>query len=322
MQPNKRGSNIQGTAATTGLSSQDSSQKFRSIARRLAKTFLLMFAAWRSTAGLVQGESMPALPRNGTNGMSPRAHTANITNQIIPLGSFEVMAFGQPLLWDSPACCLGKTNGPGQVAVLGSASTNAWEYLWIDLSAAAAPEYARWHRHLLYVAPDLFAILDEADLAGPGAPQVQLCSPGMLMLEPRSQDFRLEMKDAGLTAHVFNPMPKVFRSWQSNSFGGGTRFTAPATNAVKHLRLLTLVIPHAAGQRNGTGFKLLESETAIGARIWRNGLPTLIAFRTAPPGAESSLASMPVNGPVAVDVFEPNPARRKKAGNAARQEGH
>ena len=77
-----------------------------------------------------------------------------------------------------------------------------------------------------------------------------------------------------------------------------------ATNRLTELRALTAIIPHCAGRKRGTGFKLLESDTAIGARIYRDGLPTLLAFRTVDTG-EANLTGLKFISPVAVDVFRP-----------------
>jgi len=49
----------------------------------------------------------------------------------------------------------------------------------------------------------------------------------------------------------------------------------------------------------------LESETAIGVRVHRDGLPTLIAFRKSIAAGEADLTGMKFAGPVAVDVFQP-----------------
>jgi len=52
-------------------------------------------------------------------------------------------------------------------------------------------------------------------------------------------------------------------------------------------------------------FKLVESNTAVGARIHRDGLPTLVAFRLDPANPNSSLDSFKFSGPVGVSVFRP-----------------
>ncbi len=234
------------------------------------------------------------------------------TNGAPPAGTYEVSAFGKSLLTDRWAWSKAVNYSEAPLRVLETISSNQWEYVLVDLTLAAGPEHTRWHRHLLFAAPDLFVIYDDADLTQAARPRIQLGASGPLMRDLTSLDFRLESAEAGMTAHVFTPMQKDFGPWQSNTLDGATVFQAGATNLLRQLRVLTLVIPHAPGRKGGTGFKMMESDTAIGGRVWRNGLPTLFAFRTSAPGTESTLASMPVPGAAAVDIFDPQPAKRRK----------
>ncbi len=50
---------------------------------------------------------------------------------------------------------------------------------------------------------------------------------------------------------------------------------------------------------------LLESNNAVGARIHREGLPTLVGFKTDPAAREVSLSGFGFSGPVGVSVFKP-----------------
>jgi hypothetical protein len=230
----------------------------------------------------------------------------------MPAGAYEISASGKTLLTDRWAWSRDVDRSGPPLKVLKTISSNQWEYALLDLTPAAGPEYTRWHRHLLFAAPDLFVIYDDADLTQAAHPRIQLGASGPLVRDLTSLDFRLETTEAGMTAHVFTPMQKDFGPWQSNTLDGATVFQSGATNLLRQFRVLTLVIPHAPGRKGGTGFKMLESDTAIGGRVWRNGLPTLFAFRTSARGTESSLASMPVPGAAAVDIFDPQPAKRRK----------
>lgn len=252
------------------------------------------------------------LPQRSTNGMRLGVYLSNSTNGAMLAGAFEISAFGRPLLTDRWAWSKAVNHSGPPPKVLETILSNQWEYALLDLTPSAGPDYTRWHRHLLFAAPDLFVIYDDADLTQASRPRIQLGASGPLVRDLTSLDFRLETAEAGMTAHVFTPMQKDFGPWQSNTLDGATVFQSGATNRLRQLRVLTLVIPHAPGRKGGTGFKMMESDTAIGGRVWRNGLPTLFAFRTSAPGMESNLASMPVPGAAAVDIFDPQPAKRRK----------
>lgn len=68
--------------------------------------------------------------------------------------------------------------------------------------------------------------------------------------------------------------------------------------------LLVLLLQNNDG-RPAAAFKHLASATAVGARIHRDGLPTLIAFRRATTSGPANLAGLAFEGPVAVNVFRP-----------------
>ena len=73
------------------------------------------------------------------------------------------------------------------------------------------------------------------------------------------------------------------------------------------LDLLTVFVVYRAGAKRDYAFKLLESNSAVGARIHRDGLPTLVAFKISPDGGTASLTGFGFSGPVGVDVFKPKP---------------
>jgi hypothetical protein len=66
-----------------------------------------------------------------------------------------------------------------------------------------------------------------------------------------------------------------------------------------------MLVPHEKEARRSLAFKLLESESAIGVRVHRDGLPTLLAIRRNGVVGEANLTGMKFNGPAAVDVFRP-----------------
>jgi hypothetical protein len=80
---------------------------------------------------------------------------------------------------------------------------------------------------------------------------------------------------------------------------------AGVTNKVTEFRQITVLVTHEKDRKRSLAFKLLESETAIGVRVHRDGLPTLIAFRKNDVGGEANLTGLKFTGPVAVDVFRP-----------------
>jgi len=128
---------------------------------------------------------------------------------------------------------------------------------------------------------------------------------------------RLETSVAGLTGHWLASERKSFAPLRLDSappdlaLGAQSArvLRAASTNKLTLARTLIAIIPHCAGQKQGTGFKLLENDTAIGARIHRDGLPTLVAFRTLETG-EANLTGLRFTTSIAVDVSRPKLRRR------------
>ena len=103
----------------------------------------------------------------------------------------------------------------------------------------------------------------------------------------------------------------MLRSWDrietlADTFLPGTvTMQLGPTNKLVQLDLLTVFAVYCGGEKRDYAFKLLESNTAVGARIHREGLPTLVAFRTDPAAGNATLTGFGFSGPVGVDVFHP-----------------
>jgi hypothetical protein len=196
-------------------------------------------------------------------------------------------------------------------------SSKDWECVVVDATAAYNKRLTRFRRRILFVQTNLFVIYDDIEAAAPVKIEYRLRSPAELQLEDRSGDLRLETPAAGFTAHWLCSEASSFPTWsraeessgRGLDFGSGRVLHTVSTNKLALVRTLIVLIPHCAGQKKGTGFKLLESDTAIGARIYRDGLPTLVAFRTVGTG-EANLTGLKFTAPLAVDVFRPKPRRQ------------
>jgi hypothetical protein len=99
------------------------------------------------------------------------------------------------------------------------------------------------------------------------------------------------------------------RLWSVDSTSpGAVHVRSGATNRTAEFLHLAVLVSHEREARRSLAFKLLESDTAIGVRVHRDGLPTLVAIRKIGVLGEANLTGLKFTGPVAVDVFRP---RRK-----------
>jgi hypothetical protein len=197
------------------------------------------------------------------------------------------------------------TNFGGSLPILQRVTSADWEYASLDLTPAYRSRLVRYHRHLLHVQPDLFVVYDDLQAAGSARFELVFHSAGQLSHEPRSGNLVVEMPKAGFSAHCFTSPLRVLGPWQAQTNLDGTRIASGPTNSLAELRVVTVFMPHEAGHKRGNGFRLLESTTSIGLRVYRDGLPTLIAFNTAGLKTEANLTGLKFQGPLAIDIFRP-----------------
>lgn len=228
----------------------------------------------------------------------------------------ELEAFGDVLLGPAvpgAGACAGFQVRPVDIPAssspvvlpLGRRQGEGWQYAAFDLTAAWGPRVSRHVRQLLFVEPDLFVIHDEMRTRDPVEWEFCLASPGPLQTEAVSGNFVVERSRAGLTGHFLTDPIRSLTPWTAGGAGLSSRTSRP----LDEIRSILVLLPHAAGCKRSSGFRLLRSESAIGARIHRDGLPTLVAFNLGR-SEEAELAGLRFRGSIAVEVFRPKPRVR------------
>ncbi len=200
-------------------------------------------------------------------------------------------------------------HGNGLV-VVEKASAPGWSYIGLDGSLAYRGLLKQFTRAILHVEPDLFIIRDHLVAGSPSSFQMRMHPPSATRVDAIWRDLRLELPRAGLRVHA-PAIQKQPRHWEridslaDRILEDTVTVQLGATNALGELNLLTVFATHRAGETRELAFRLLEGNNAIGARIHREGLPTLIAFRTGPADQTASLTGFEFGGPVGVSVFTP-----------------
>jgi len=268
---------------------------------------------------------------NRTNAIQFRLYTNTSPTASHLFNTFEIEAYGKKLLPSPDAESLrqwlraaptnsslhnvlvnglgpepGATNG---AQIIEQASGPDWSYLGLDLTAAYCGSVEQYRRGILYVAPDLFVVHDH--LVGHERINFELIlhPPATTRVDSNWHDLRLDTPVARL--RVNSPSRGELRTWErvespADSFLPNTMTVKIGpTNKVSQVDLLTVFAIQPAGKGMDYVFKLVESNTAIGARIQRDGLPTLVAFRSDPTNSNSSLDSFKFTGPAGVGVFRP-----------------
>lgn len=211
------------------------------------------------------------------------------------------------ILIDDEGPILNVTNS---MPVIEQASGPEWHYVALDASAAYRDRLLEYRRGVLFIQPDLFVLYDHLVARKPAKFQMLLHPPAATQVDPIWGDLKLDSANGGIRIHTPSRRPET-RMWSrvasvTNSVLPGTMpVQIGPSNKLATLDLLTVFALYPAGAKMDYAFKLLESKTAVGARIHRDGLPTLVAFKMDSATTNPTLTGFGFTGPVGVDVFKP-----------------
>lgn len=213
------------------------------------------------------------------------------------------------ILVDGKGPQLSPTNG---MCLIEQSSGREWCYLAMDVSAAYRGTLELYRRGILYIEPDLFVIHDHLVAKKPVSFQMVLHPPSATVVDSVWRDLRLELPNTGgmqinapSRRHQLRAWEKIESATDAILPGTVTMRLGP-TAALDTLDILTVFAIYRPGEKKDYAFKFLESDTAVGARIHRAGLPTLVAFKIdSKAGTTASLIGFAFSGPVGVDVYRP-----------------
>lgn len=270
----------------------------------------------------------PIVVPNSTNPVQFRLYLNGSPSATHLFNTFDVEAYGELLLRSPEAASLRRLTSPSSAAlhnflvdgegpsldptnsmsIVERASGPDWSYVAVDATAAYRGRLKQYRRGILFVEPDLFVLHEHFIAEKPSKFLMTLHPSAATQLDPVWGDLRLESTNGGVRIHAPGQKkdPRFWTRMESSPLLPGTAaFQLGPTNKLAVLDLLTVFAIHKKGQTQELAFKLLQSNTAVGARIHREGMPTLVAFRNAPAESKPSLAGFAFDGPVGVDVFKP-----------------
>jgi hypothetical protein len=269
---------------------------------------------------------------NPTNAVQFLLYTDASPNASHLFNTFAIQAYGETLLkslgssdWGGGPSLLPPDvslhnlliNGAGPdlaskngMSVAGEASGPDWYYIALDGSAAYHAQLKEFKRGILFIEPDLFILYDHMVARELSGFQMLLHPPVFTQVDNVWGDLRLHSPKAVLRIHAPSGR-KMFRRWERTESASDkilpdtlTVRLGP-TNKLAEFNCLTVFAINRANDPQELAFKLIESNHAIGARIHRNGLPVLAAFKTDQSLETSSLTGFVFSGPVGVSVFKP-----------------
>jgi hypothetical protein len=234
-----------------------------------------------------------------------------------PQNSFQLNAYGETLLttcvyrdlhgskfhyqWahSTKAQNAVLVDGEGQIPhsatsmgrIVDSKLTPAWDYIEGDALPAYGGRLTRARRKIAFVKPDLIVICDDLAAPKPVSFQFMLHALSPFNVDDKSARLSAKQPKASVTAQYLSPTPLNFRQWDGfdpkpdREFPNQWHIEAGTQEKLSELQVLTVIVPQRGG-RPDVAWKAerLESDTAIGARVLRDGKAALVAFRKADQG--------------------------------------
>jgi hypothetical protein len=256
--------------------------------------------------------------------LTNRDGNIRLTHPVNEAGPLQLHAFGEllmgavgsrpasrPELWIDGKALAGRMAGSFQMEPPMAGSE--WQYGVLNLPATNVAGLKSSQRRFLCIEPDLVVVLDEVSLTESALLETGHWFSSGLGHDSVRDEWTVQTPRAGMTARILSS-PKSKQTKRDATDGGvGGVITNSAAACVRstvsekarEYYQITVLVVHAAQSRRSLAFKLLESDTAIGVRVHRDGLPTLVAFRKAGCVGEANLTGMKFDAPVAVDVFRP-----------------
>ncbi len=176
------------------------------------------------------------------------------------------------------------------------------DFVYLRLERAPAEPAVHW----LWVRPNLLVVWEEHPPAAGEVFRLRNQAPSSVHWDEPWQHWIGRGRPLNWE---FRLMPPKTWDWEAATPQTATEALNDATwtgrgceNASPDGCLMVLLLQNNDG-RPAAAFKYLASTTAVGARIHRDGLPTVIAFRRATTSGPANLAGLPFEGPVAVNIF-------------------
>lgn len=205
-------------------------------------------------------------------------------------------------------------NGEGQIPhtsaphgqIVAFEQGTGYDYVCGDATAAYGGRLTRARRSVVFVKPDILVLFDELAAVEPSTFQFMLHGYDAFTIDTTNHVLSLERPKAGLTVRYLAPAALTHRQWDGfepkpkKEFPNQWHVESGTTDKQSHLEMITVFVPHRAGQRIDGKAQRLESPTALGARIELSGRTVEVALRKASSTGSASWNGRAFEGPVLV----------------------
>lgn len=244
-----------------------------------------------------------------------------------PHNSFQLNAYGEPLLvtcvyrdlhgskfhyeWahSTRAHNAVLVNGEGQIKhtaaphgrIIHSRLEKNFDYIVGDATEAYGKRLKRYHRHVLFLKPNVIVIYDDIAAAEPSTFQFMTHALKPFAMDESNASLSVQMPKAGLSLKYLAAEPLKFRQWDGfqpppdREFPNQWHVEASTVEKRSNAGLLTVLIPYPADDPVELKLERLETDTAIGVRISRGDSGGVVAFRKAGVAGEAEIGGRKFN---------------------------
>jgi hypothetical protein len=185
--------------------------------------------------------------------------------------------------------------------------TPAFDYVCGDATEAYGGRLTRARRLVVFLKPDVLVLCDDLAAREPATFQFMLHGLTNFTVDATKATLRLERPKAGLEVLYLAPAPLAFRQWDGfepkpkKEFPNMWHVEAGTQAKTAEFGMLTVLLPHRAGQAADWKAKRIESAHALGVELRSAGRTILIAFRKTTAPATAAWNGRIFTGPVLVE---------------------
>jgi len=182
----------------------------------------------------------------------------------------------------------------------------AMDYVVGSATEAYGGRLERYRRYVAFIKPDLIVVCDDLAATNEATFQLMLHAHRPFKLEEAAGRATIEQPKAGAIVQYLSPVPLNFRQWDGyepeseREFPNQWHLEAGTRERRREIQVLTVIAPYRTGQPVEWKAKRLESGSAVGVRLKRDGRSVVVAFRKAHQSGTARLEDMVFEKPVAL----------------------
>ncbi|MBM3860299.1 MAG: DUF4962 domain-containing protein [Verrucomicrobia bacterium] len=180
-----------------------------------------------------------------------------------------------------------------QGKIIAEQFTPGFDYICGDATAAYGNRLTRALRHVAFVKGEqpFIVLYDELAAKQPSTFQFMLHALQEFTVDEKAAKLSVEQPKAGVTVKYLAPVPLKFRQWDGfdpkpkREFPNQWHVEAGTKEKRAEIDMLTVIVPHRAGQRREWAAERFENASAIAVRVTCGNNPVLVTFRKQGTGA-------------------------------------